>query len=82
MNEIVDTFFDYYKDIEKKTYLKSYKESSNIIGKEVDVYYGNEIIRGTAIDIDDMAHLIVKTSEEVRAFGSGEARVRQEGKPL
>lgn len=82
LNEIVDTFFDYYKDIEKKTYLKSYKESSNIIGKEVDVYYGNEIIRGTAIDIDDMAHLIVKTSEEVRAFGSGEARVRQEGKPL
>ena len=82
LNEIFDTFFDYYKDIEKKTYLKSYKESSNIIGKEVDVYYGNEIIRGTAIDIDDMAHLIVKTSEEVRVFGSGEARVRQEGKPL
>lgn len=82
LNEIIDTFFMYYKDIEKKTYLNSYKESSNIIGKEVDVYVGNEIIKGTAIDIDDMAHLIVKTNDSIRAFGSGEARVRQEGKTL
>ena len=80
--EIIDAFFMYYKDIEEKTYLKSYKQSSNIIGKEVDVYIGNEIIRGTAIDIDDAARLIVKTSDGISSFGSGEARVRQEGRAL
>ena len=78
----IDLFFKYYNEIEKKTYLPLYKQSSNIIGKEVDVYIGNEIIKGTALDIDDRAQLVVKTNDGIKAFGSGEARVRQEGKLL
>lgn len=74
--KIIDKFFEYYNEMEKKKYLKSYKEKSNIIGKPVSIYRGNEVIYGVAKDIDDDANLIVDTDSGVRKFNSGEARVR------
>ena len=74
--KIIDKFFEYYHEIENKKYIKSYKEKSNIIGKPVKVYRGNEVIYGVAKDIDDDANLIVDTDSGIRKFNSGEARVR------
>ncbi len=82
LEKILDLFFKYYKDISERSYIKSYKENSNIIGKEVDVYLGNEIIEGIAIDIDENARLVVKTNDGIKAFSSGEARVRKAGVSL
>ena len=60
--------------------MSKYKEKSNILGKEVDVYRGNDIIKGIAIDINDNAALVVKTENgEICVFNSGEARVRKRG---
>ena len=81
--KIIDKLIYYYLNIESKSYMKTYKESSNIIGKEVDVYRGNEIINGIAIDINENAELIVKTKNgEICVFNSGEARVRKHGAAL
>lgn len=75
---IIDNLIKYYADIENKTYIKIYRESSNIIGKNVDVYIGNEIIGGRVVDINDMAELVVKKENgEICVFNSGEARVRK-----
>ncbi|MGM9645170.1 MAG: biotin--[acetyl-CoA-carboxylase] ligase [Eubacteriales bacterium] len=74
---IVDKFFKYYPDMEKKEYIKPYREKSNIIGEQVNVYIGNEIISGVVKDIDDDAALIVNTGNGLRKFNSGEARVRK-----
>lgn len=75
--KIIDYLLKYYNEIDKKTYLKTYKEKSNIIGKSVDVYKGNEIISGIAIDVNDRAELVVKKENgDICVFNSGEARVK------
>ena len=75
---IINKFFDYYEELEKKEYIDTYRRKSNIIGKEVDVYVGNEVTGGIAIDIDESANLIIREENgKVRSFNSGEARVRR-----
>lgn len=81
--KIIDNLLKYYKELDKKAYLHTYKEKSNIIGKSVDVYNGNEIVRGVAIDINDKAELVVKKKNgDICVFNSGEARVRKAGEKL
>ena len=81
--EIIDRFFYYYNQIEnKESYMKKYVEKSNIIGKEVDMYVGDKVTSGVAIDIDSNASLVVKTKDNILTFSSGEARVREKGKCL
>lgn len=74
---VVDRFLHYYKSIENKSYIASYRAHSNLIGKSVEVYRGNEVINGVVSDIDDNARLILKTEQGEIAFSSGEARVRK-----
>ena len=74
---IIDKFFEYYPNIEKKEYIKPYKDRSDIIGKPVAVYRGKEVVCGIEKDIDDDACLIVDTGDGIRKFNSGEARVRK-----
>ena len=78
---IINYFFKYYNRLDSKEYIKVYKEKSNIIGKHVDVYVGNEVVCGVATDIDDNANLIVRDENgRVHTFNSGEARVRKNEK--
>ncbi len=78
--KIIDKLIDYYSTIEEKSYMRVYREKSNIIGENVDVYRGNEIVNGIAIDINENAELIVKKENgEICVFNSGEARVRRSG---
>ncbi|MBQ4585362.1 MAG: biotin--[Clostridia bacterium] len=74
--KIIDKFFDGYKDLEKKKFIEKYRQKSMLIGKEIEVQVGNEITKGTAIDVDENAHLVVKTKDGIRTFNSGEARAR------
>ena len=75
-------FWGYYFQIQKKEFMLEYKNRSNIIGKEVDVYVGDKITCGTVLDIDDEARLVVETENGIKAFSSGEARVRKAGVKL
>lgn len=79
--EIINRFFDHYEELEKKKYIDTYRKKSSIIGKEVDVYVGNDVISGVAMDIDENANLVVKGENgQSYVFGSGEARVRKASK--
>jgi BirA family biotin operon repressor/biotin-[acetyl-CoA-carboxylase] ligase len=81
--KIIDKLIYHYSKIEEKSYMNKYREKSNIIGNEVDVYRGNDIIKGIALDINDNAALVVKTENgEICVFNSGEARVRKRGAAL
>ena len=75
--EIVDRFLHYYKNLKDKKYIDVYRSKSNLIGKEVSVYRGNDIIDGIVLDIDDSANLILKSDGGVFKFNSGEARARR-----
>lgn len=78
--EIIDRFMHYYKNAHDKSYIKLYKDKSNILGEYVNVIRGNEVVSGKAIDIDENANLIVETKNGIVKFNSGEARVRKNGK--
>ena len=78
--QIIDSFMNYYKKSCDKSYIKKYKEKSNILGKNVNVYRGNETVFGKAIDIDENANLVVETENGIVKFNSGEARVRKDEK--
>lgn len=75
--QIIDRFLHYYKSIENQAYIKPYKEKSNLIGKEVNVYRGNDVINGVVADIDENANLVLDTDSGRIKFNSGEARVRK-----
>ena len=77
---IINSFFDIYENLDKGEFLQEYRERSVIIGKEVDVYVGDRVLSGTAVDIDENANLVVKGEDgELHTFNSGDARVRQSG---
>ena len=80
MAEIIDTFFEIYKELGAGSYMEEYRRRSNIIGRYVDVYRGNETVSGVCVDIDQNANLVVKTDTGTRFFGSGDARVRKNEK--
>ncbi len=80
---IIDSFITYYKKLPQKAYMEKYKSKSSIIGKNVNVYRGSEVISGVALDINDNAELVVKKENGTMCvFNSGEARVRRCGEKL
>ena len=81
--QIINKIIYYYENFDDKTYMSVYRKNSNIINEEVDIYVGNEIVRGIAIDINDKAEIVIKTENgDIRVFNSGEARVRKGGAKL
>ena len=76
--QIINNFFDLYERLGERKYKEAYKEKSIIIGKEVDVYVGDNVFGGIAVDIDENANLVVEDGNgQLHTFGSGEARVRK-----
>lgn len=75
--EIINRFYFYYDNIKERSFINVYKTKSNIIGKNVDVFRGSEIISGKCTDIDDFGNLVVESNGETMRFSSGEARVRK-----
>lgn len=76
--KIIDNLIYHYNRIEEKSYMSKYKRKSNIIGRDVDVYVGDRIISGFALDITDEAELVVvDATRKTYTFNSGEARVRK-----
>ena len=72
----LDNFIEKYKHIEDKSFLAEYKKRSYLLGKEVRVL--NSDTSGTAIDIDDNFHLILKLSDgKILSLSSGEVSVRK-----
>lgn len=76
-SKIVDRFLHYYNNLEDKSFIDIYRRKSNLIGKSVNVYRGNDIFAGTVIDIDQDANLVLQTDSGLLSFNSGEARVRK-----
>lgn len=75
--EIINTFFEYYDEIDNKDYMSIYREKSNVIGKEILIDVGGKITEGTAVSIDENANLVVKTDEGIKTFNSGDARIKR-----
>lgn len=74
---VADEMVNICSDLSDKSYIKSYREHSLIIGKNIDFYKNNVKYSGTAVDIDDKGGLIVKHKNgDTEILQSGEVTIR------
>ena len=75
--ETLNNYFYYYRNFEKKEFIKKYQERSLIDGKNIYVVEGDNKIPATAITIDDECHLIVRYDDgREAALSTGEISIR------
>ena len=75
--EILNEFFNIYKTLPSREFLKQYRERSIIIGTEVICADANHEEPVFVENIDDNANLIVKTKQGIeRTLNSGEVRIK------
>lgn len=77
---LVASFLNYFDEIfadKTREYIKEYKESSCIIGKEIEILSGEFKGFAKAIDIDENANLIISLPDEtVVCLSSGDVSIR------
>ena len=67
----------FYKYLQKRLFIPEYKKRLFFLGEEITVTQGNETYKATAVDIDSMCHLIVKTPDGVeKTLHSGEISIK------
>ena len=67
----------YYQNLSKRNFIESYKEHSNVIGKFVNVFEGNQTYSAYAKDIDENGHLIIeKEDNTLHSLSYGEVSIR------
>lgn len=77
ISEVLDRFWDYYKHIEDRSFLKSYKMRSLLINKEVNIFSNKSCEKATVLEIDDECRLKVKMEDgAIRLLSSGEVSIK------
>ena len=67
----------YYQNLSKREFISTYKEHSNVIGKFVNVFEGNQTYSAYAKDIDENGHLVVeKEDNSLHTLSYGEVSIR------
>lgn len=74
--KIIDNFDFYYKNLLNKEFLKTYREKSNLIGKEVAYIKDGKEISAKVLGINDNGHLVIKTESETHSLFMGEVSVK------
>jgi len=75
--EVLDRFWNYYKDIEQKTFLTAYKRRSLLIDKEVFITSRSSSKKAVVLDIDDECKLKVKMEDgSIHFLSSGEVSLK------
>lgn len=75
--DILDRFYEYYKNIEQKTFLADYKKRSFILGKKINVIKPQTTLAAEAVEIDNNCGLKVKYCDgTVETLFSGEVSTR------
>lgn len=74
--EFLNSFMTYYSMPEQKDYIKTYRDHSLVIGKEIQVHLPGENRKALALDIDDQCRLLIKYEDgEIQRLSSGEISV-------
>lgn len=76
--EICNCMEEMYGQLGDGAFMAESRARSNVIGRQVVVFRGEERFSARAIDIDDQGSLIVETEEGLRTVHSGEVSVRWE----
>ena len=78
---VINEFWEIYSHLTDRSFMKEYREYSNVIGKEIRFLEQGEWREGRALDIDDDGGLVVECLEEegrkrVRVLHTGEITLR------
>lgn len=75
--QVLNYFSDSLNCLTDRCYIEEYRKRSFLIGKDILVLKGSNIIPAKAIDVDDKARLVVEYEDHtIEALNSGEVSVR------
>ena len=75
--QFLEKWIFYYQNLSKRDFIESYKEHSNVIGKFLNIFEGNQTYSAYAKDIDENGHLIIeKEDKSLHALSYGEVSIR------
>jgi BirA family biotin operon repressor/biotin-[acetyl-CoA-carboxylase] ligase len=75
--EVLNRYFYYYQNFEKKEFISEYKKRSIVIGRDVSVVTPTSSRRARVLDIDDKCRLIVRYENgDEEAVSTGEISIR------
>lgn len=75
--EVIDRFLGFYKELDKKTFLKSYCERSCVIGREITVIKNEKKEKAKALSIDESCRLLVEYQDKTQEYlSSGEISIK------
>lgn len=78
IEEVIDNFFNLYKNISKKPHLEIYRKRNLLNGKPVNIIQCDEIIgEGVCTGIDDDFAIIVQKENDIIKISSGEVSVKE-----
>ena len=71
----VENFFEFYTNIDKKTFMAEYQQRSFLTGKEITFVKEEKTVKGVVESIDNNANLVVKTGNEIQKLSHGEIQI-------
>ncbi len=75
--QFIREFMQLYKNADTAQFMEEYRWRSNILGKEITVWQGNNVYTAFAEDIDEAGGLVVRTDDGQRhTLQSGEITIR------
>ena len=76
--QIINRFFDFYNELDRKNFMKDYKDKSILTGKKIKLILADKKEVGIVIGIDDEAKLVVKLKNgEIKSYSSGEVDIEK-----
>ena len=78
---VINEFWEIYSHLTDRSFMKEYREYSNVIGKEISFLEKDVWKEGRALDIDDDGGLVVEYLDEegrnqIRVLHTGEITIR------
>ncbi len=73
---VVDELLDIITHLPDKSFMKTYRELSMVIGKDVVCFRGNTRFEGRVLDVDDLGGLVIETDKGTEVLRSGEVTLR------
>ena len=75
IRDFLENFFEFYTNIDKKTFVAEYQQRSFLTGKEI-TYTQNGVVCSAVVEgIDENANLLVKSGEKVQTLSHGEIQI-------
>ncbi|MBR6564915.1 MAG: biotin--[Clostridia bacterium] len=79
VSALINNFYNFYAQIDNKTFLEKYRRQNFVLGKEVLVLNNNQTLTAKAVWIDDNCRLVVELPDKsLKTLSSGEVILKND----